>query len=86
MATATQKVRIARHATRLANAVPQLFPGAAADDGRGEYRCTCGYRLRVFGLGRHHVYFEPGSSRLADPLIAHTCPQCGRGLPGSNRS
>jgi hypothetical protein len=84
MATATQKVRAARPVARRATVVP--FPGAVTGDGRGGFRCTCGYGLRVFGLGRHRVYFEPGGSQLEDPVIAHTCPQCGCGLPGSNRS
>jgi hypothetical protein len=86
MATATPKVGTARPVTRHANVVSQLFPSAAPDDADGEYRCVCGYGLRVFDLGHHHVYFEPGRSRLQDPRIADACPRCGRGLPGSNRS
>lgn len=67
---------------------------APADDasgsqqlGRGpEYRCDCGHVLRVLGGGRHRVYFEPGGSRLDDPVMNGVCPACGRGLPGKNRS
>jgi hypothetical protein len=76
MATATQKLRAARRITGRADAVPAVA--------RREYRCTCGQGLHVFGLGRHQVYFEPSSARLQDPVIAHACPHCGRGLPGSN--
>jgi hypothetical protein len=73
MATATQQLGVVRPITRRSNA------------GRpGEYSCPCGQSLRVFGLGRHQVYFEAGSARLQDPVIARACPHCGRGLPGSN--
>ncbi len=53
---------------------------------RSEYRCECGHVLRVFGGGRHRVYFEPGNARLDDPVMNRVCPACGRGLPGKNRS
>jgi hypothetical protein len=97
MATATQKLGVVSPTTGRANAAPQpgtlrllVGDGNRAGDrstsgGRpGEYRCACGQGLRVFGLGRHQVYFEPGSARLEDPVIARACPQCGGGLPGSN--
>jgi hypothetical protein len=74
MATATQKAR----------AIGRLEPSPVSAGYGGEYRCACGQGLHVFGLGRHQVYFEPGSAGLADPVIAHACPHCGLGLPGSN--
>jgi hypothetical protein len=49
------------------------------------YRCECGRVLRVFGGGRHRVYFELGNPRLDDPVMNGACPQCGQGLPGKNR-
>ena len=55
-------------------------------DRRREHRCECGHVLRVFGGGRHQVYFEPGDERLDDPVMNGACPGCGRGLPGKNRS
>ena len=76
MATAPTKLRAVRRITGRADAVPAVA--------RGEYRCACGQGLHVFGLGRHQVYFEPGRAHLEDPVIAHGCPHCGRGLPGSN--
>jgi hypothetical protein len=97
MATATQKLEVVSPITGRASAVREpgrlgLFVndgkragGRSTSGGRsGEYRCACGQRLRVFGLGRHQVYFEPGSAWLEDPVIARVCPQCGGGLPGSN--
>ena len=53
---------------------------------RGQYRCKCGHVLRVFGGGRHRVYFEPANARLDDPVMNGTCPCCARGLPGKNHS
>lgn len=35
-------------------------------------RCSCGHALRVFGGGRHRVYFEPGA-RLDDPVLSRLC-------------
>jgi len=61
-------------------------PASAPTAVRGEYRCECGHVLRVFGLGRHPVYFELGDARLDDPVMNPACPQCGRDLPGKNRS
>ena len=51
---------------------------------RGEYRCECGHTLRVFGGGRHRVYFEPTDTLLDDPVMNRVCPECRRGLPGKN--
>jgi hypothetical protein len=56
----------------------------AEDPERTAYRCSCGHALRVFGGGRHRVYFEPGSARLDDPVLSRLCPGCGRALPGKN--
>ncbi len=56
-------------------------PVAAAPNRRSEYRCECGHVLRVFGGGRHRVYFEPANTRLDDPVMNRVCAQCGRGLP-----
>jgi hypothetical protein len=95
MATAKRKVHGARQTTRQVNVGADLRPLVpivgpkpssvpAIAGGRAEYRCVCGQRLRVFSLGHHQVYFEPGGARLEDPLIAHTCPRCERELPGSN--
>jgi hypothetical protein len=50
-----------------------------------EYRCECGHALRVCGCGRHRVFFDPGNTRLDDPMMNRVCPECGRGLPGKNR-
>ncbi len=59
-------------------------PVSPASDRRDEYRCECGHVLRVFGGGRHRVYFEPTNARLDDPVMHRACPDCGRGLPGKN--
>lgn len=55
----------------------------AGSSGRGTYRCTCGHVLRVFGGGRHRVYFEPGAA-LDAPVMNRVCPECGRDLSGTN--
>jgi hypothetical protein len=63
-------------------------PAGAAPAGQHEraaYRCACGRVVRVFGGGRHRVYFELSDARLADPLMDRVCPACDRGLPGTNR-
>jgi ssDNA-binding Zn-finger/Zn-ribbon topoisomerase 1 len=50
---------------------------------RGGYVCPqCGHTLRVFGGGRHRVYFEPTNTALDDPIMNGKCPECGLGLPG----
>jgi hypothetical protein len=48
------------------------------------YRCECRHVLRVYGGGRHRVYFEPDDVRFDDPVMNGACPQCGRGLPGKD--
>ncbi|HEY4828988.1 MAG TPA: hypothetical protein VIH85_19595 [Solirubrobacteraceae bacterium] len=54
-------------------------------DSRPTYSCPeCGHALRVFGLGRHRVYFEPGDERSDDPVMNRVCPECGHGLPGKS--
>jgi hypothetical protein len=67
-------------------APPEARPLASVVDRRGEYRCECGNVLRVFGSGRHRVYFEPGNTALDDPVMNGACPSCGRELPGKSRS
>jgi hypothetical protein len=49
------------------------------------YRCECGHALRVFGGGRHRVFFELSDQLLDDPVMNRVCPACERGLPGKNR-
>lgn len=87
MATATDKggQAIGRldHLPEQAVALPD-HPVATSSGRRDEYRCECGHVLRVFGVGRHRVYFELGDTRLDDPVMNRACPQCGRGLPGKN--
>jgi hypothetical protein len=61
-----------------------LVISGSSDRGR-EYRCQCGHALRVFGGGRHQVYFAPGDERLDDPVMNRVCPECRRGLPGKSR-
>jgi ribosomal protein S27AE len=52
---------------------------------RPPYTCPeCGHLLRVFGLGRHRVYFELDDDRASHPVINRVCPECGHGLPGKN--
>ena len=60
---------------------PPVSGGFARHD---EYRCECGHVLRVFGGGRHRVYFEPANTQLDDPVMNRSCPECGRPLPGKN--
>ncbi len=57
-----------------------------SSDRRPEYRCECGHVLRVFGGGRHRVYFQPGNAQLDDSVMNRVCPQCETGLPGKNRT
>ena len=63
---------------------PEALPISAIVGRRGGYRCRCGHELRVFGGGRHRVYFEPADARLDDPVMNRVCPACGCGLPGKN--
>jgi ssDNA-binding Zn-finger/Zn-ribbon topoisomerase 1 len=54
-------------------------------DARQTYRCPdCEHGLRVFGRGRHRVYFELGDERFGEPVMNGVCPACGQGLPGKN--
>jgi hypothetical protein len=56
--------------------------GLSEQSDRGPvHRCECGHVLRVYGGGRHRVYFEPDDVRFDDPVMNGDCPQCGRGLP-----
>lgn len=52
---------------------------------RNEYRCQCGQSLKVFGTGRHRVYFRPGDARFDAPMMNGACPTCGCELPGKRR-
>jgi len=70
-------------ATLIAPAEGPVVSGSS--DRISEYRCECGHVLRVFGRGRHRVYFEPANTALDDPVMNRVCPGCGRGLPGKNR-
>ncbi len=82
MATATQF--FGEGQTLTAPTANTELPLTAVLGGTGEYRCDCGHVLRVFGGGRHRVYFELGNARLDDPVMNRVCPQCHRGLPGKN--
>ncbi len=69
-----------------APSIEQAGPMTDAPGGR-EYSCAnCGHSLRVFGVGRHRVYFEPENTRLDQPVMDHACPECGRALPSTNRT
>ena len=70
--------------TGIVIAPPEARPVSPIVDRRGQYRCKCEHVLRVFGGGRHRVYFEPANTRLDDPVMNRVCPECGRGLPGKN--
>jgi hypothetical protein len=94
MATATMKPGGAKHSTHsarvrtrheVAGGTP-IGPAVRAEpDARRTWTCPgCGHVLRVSGLGRHRVYFEPADERSADPVMGRACPACGRGLPGKN--
>ena len=49
------------------------------------YICPqCGHVLRVTGVGRHRVYFEPDDGSAQDPVSNRVCPSCGHALPGKN--
>ena len=51
--------------------------------GTRTYDCPkCGHELRVFGRGRHRIYFELGDEHLDDPVMDSACPECGHALPG----
>jgi predicted RNA-binding Zn-ribbon protein involved in translation (DUF1610 family) len=62
-------------------------PESAAKElhSRSLYRCAaCGHELRVFGGGRHRIYFPVENLRLDDPIMTHCCPDCGRSLPSTD--
>jgi|BarGraIncu00222A_1022003.scaffolds.fasta_scaffold60585_1 hypothetical protein len=85
MATATIGSGPAPGAGMAATPVLDEPHGAPSARDRRSYRCeACGHVLRVFGCGRHRVYFEPDAERLDDPVMDGACPECGRGLPGRN--
>ena len=67
-------------------APPEAQPVSPSVDRRGEYRCECGHVLRVFGGGRHRVYFEPANAPMNDPIMNGRCSSCRRGLLGKNAS
>jgi predicted RNA-binding Zn-ribbon protein involved in translation (DUF1610 family) len=51
--------------------------------GTRTYDCPeCGHELRVFGRGRHRIYFESDDQHLDDPVMDSACPECGHALPG----
>jgi hypothetical protein len=55
-------------------------PASARDP--ADYTCECGHQLRVFGGGRHRIYFPRDNVGLDSPIMDGVCPQCGRPLPG----
>ena len=93
MATATQTAPAppgGRHddAARASLGVVVAAPARSLDPERVDradrsvYRCDCGHALRVFGGGRHRVYFELDTARLDDPVMNRVCPGCWHALPG----
>lgn len=80
----------------LGNAAGSLAIGVPDGDGeqpdrigaelaRGHsYTCECGRVLRVFGGGRHQVYFELRDALLDNPVMDGACPACEQALPGKN--
>jgi ribosomal protein S27AE len=66
-------------------APPERLAPSAKPDRRSTSSCPeCGHVLRVSGLGRHRVYFEPSDERADDPVMNRVCPECGHGLPGKS--
>ena len=64
-------------------AAKAIEPPSVEPDRRPTYNCTaCGHVMRVIGLGRHRVYFEPTDHRREDPIMNRRCPGCGHSLPG----
>jgi hypothetical protein len=47
------------------------------------YRCACGSTLRVFGLGRHRVYFQRDETAAEDAVLNRGCPACQLVLSGN---
>ena len=67
-------------------APPERLAHSHKPDPRTKYSCPeCGHGLRVSGLGRHRMYFEPGDERSDGPLMNRVFPACGRGLPGKSQ-
>jgi len=74
-------------ATATVIAPPERTPPSEDVSDRRTYTCPeCGDCLRVFGSGRHRVYFVAGDGGLTDPVTNGACPGCGHGLPGRNRA
>ena len=46
------------------------------------YRCVSQHELRVFGRGRHRVYFAISDTTFAAPVMSGARPGCRRPLPG----
>ena len=64
----------------LGSVTPSRWP-----DSRQSYGCPeCEHGLRVFGRGRHRVYFQLADDRLDEPVMNRVCPGCGCGLPGKS--
>jgi hypothetical protein len=63
----------------------QLAPSSSTPGETPTYSCpNCGHVLRVSGIGRHRVYFEPTDELLNDPVMNRVCPVCWHPLPGKN--
>jgi hypothetical protein len=64
---------------------PYVITEPISNGSRAPYTCPeCGHALRVSGLGRHRVYFEPDDRRAEHPVMNRICPGCAHGLPGKN--
>ena len=74
----------ARPASGALTAPEALLTIVPSLDRAPQYRCECGHRLWVSGLGRHRVYLEPVKTPLNEPVMERACPACGRGLQGKN--
>jgi hypothetical protein len=59
-------------------------PSAESQADARVYRCACGNTLRVFGLGRHRVYFQRDETGSEDAVLNRVCPACQRVLPGKS--
>jgi len=46
------------------------------------HSCACGHELRVFGSGRHRIYFELSDDSRDQPVMSGVCPGCREPLPG----
>jgi hypothetical protein len=75
---------VAAVASAVAYALVRLRRPGGGNRRRGpeppDYRCQCGQRFLVSGVGRHRVYWLPEASP-GDPLLAAQCPRCERRLP-----